>query len=90
MELRAGFLSARRDQKIFMSSASELFAQSSSFQRQVAPARGVRSGMDLGEAAPPFRVCANVPIGGGIEISMLPVFVASEDDAVRLPSGQFV
>jgi len=41
MELTAGLLSVRRQQKIFMSNASELFAQSSSLHRQAArePAR---------------------------------------------------
>jgi hypothetical protein len=36
MELRAGLLSVRRRQKIFISNASELFAQSSSCHRQAA------------------------------------------------------
>ena len=38
IELKARLLSVRRQQKIFISSASELFAQSSSLHRQ--PARG--------------------------------------------------
>ena len=38
MEHKAGLLNVRRQQKIFMSNASELFAQSSSLHRQ--PARG--------------------------------------------------
>src|SRR5580658_4592064 len=38
IEQRAGLLSLQREQKIFMSRASELFAQSSSIHRQ--PARG--------------------------------------------------
>jgi hypothetical protein len=38
MEHKARFTTLRRQQKMFMSSASELFAQSSSFHRQ--PARG--------------------------------------------------
>jgi hypothetical protein len=39
MELKARLLSVRREQKIFMSNVSELFAQSSSRHRQ--PARGL-------------------------------------------------
>jgi hypothetical protein len=42
MELRAGFPSERRQQKIFMSSASELFAQSSSRHRQAGRGRALR------------------------------------------------
>src|SRR5437870_5222920 len=37
IELKTRLLSVRRQQKIFMSSASELFAQSSSFHRQHLP-----------------------------------------------------
>jgi hypothetical protein len=46
--------------------------------------------MDLGEPARPFWICANIPVGGGIEISMLPPLIASEDDAGHLASGQFM
>jgi hypothetical protein len=42
MELKAGFLSVRPQQKIFMSKASELFAQSSSLHRQAARGRALR------------------------------------------------
>jgi hypothetical protein len=42
MELRPEFRSVRRQQKIFMSSASELFAQSSSLHRQPAPGEALR------------------------------------------------
>ena len=49
-----------------------------------------RSGMDLGEPSPAFRVRTNVPIRGGIEISMLQDFVVSEHDAGHFACGQFV
>jgi hypothetical protein len=42
MELKAGLLTVRRKQKMFMSSASELFAQSSSLHRQDARGRALR------------------------------------------------
>jgi hypothetical protein len=42
MELKARLPSVRRQQKIFMSNASELFAQSSSLHRQPARSRALR------------------------------------------------
>src|SRR5216684_4836267 len=63
-------------------------------QLSPSPARAgrcpTRTGMDLREPAHPFRIGANVPVRCGIEISVLVVFGASEDDAGRLSSGQFV
>jgi hypothetical protein len=42
MKHKEGLLSVRRLQKIFMSNASELFAQSSSLHRQAARGRALR------------------------------------------------
>src|ERR1700747_461492 len=45
--------------------------------------------MDLGEPSHPFRIGANVSVGGGMEITVL-CSVAFEDDTRRLGCGQFV
>src|SRR5579864_9076474 len=73
-----------------MSNASELFAQSSSLHRQAARGRALRDPVWTLPSRRDRRICANVPPGGGIEISMRPAFVAAEDDAGHLACGQFM
>jgi hypothetical protein len=68
MELRAQFPTVRRQQKIFMSSASELFAQSSSLHRQAARGRALRDPVSAGPLCG-GRNCQIVPT----EIPQLPV-----------------
>src|ERR1700735_1082448 len=46
--------------------------------------------MDLAQSPRPLRICADIPVRGGVEISMPPVFIASENDARHLPRCQLM
>jgi hypothetical protein len=62
MEHKSRIATLRRQQNIFMSSASELFAQSSSFHRQPARGDALREPVWTFASLRPFRIGANVPV----------------------------
>jgi hypothetical protein len=90
MEVRARFPTVRRQQKIFMSSASELFAQSSSFHRQPARGDALRDPVWTFASLRAHSGRANIPVRCRIEISILTAFVASEDDARHVSCCRFM
>jgi hypothetical protein len=75
----------------FISNASELFAQSSSFHRQPARGDALREPVwTFASRRAHSGLGANVPVRCGIEISVPVVLAVSEDDAGRVSCGQFV
>ena len=51
--------------------------------------RAARGGVGFREAAEPLWICADVGVGGGMEVSVSALFVAAEDD-YGIGAGGFV